>query len=124
MERTQIEPTQLEQSPATYESLVVANDHSPFTQIGNEADNEADDKVSDESGDKGKVILHDVLVDGIRGQAGIGSFGAFSERIKIILEHAHPELDTEFQTKYFMFTAPGKVEWGHHGQSFEILKLG
>ena len=119
MKLTQMEHTQIEQYPATYESLVVANDHSPFTRIENEAGHEADNKVSDES----EAVLHDVLVDGIRGQAGIGSFGAFSERIKIRLEKAHPELDTEFQTKYFMFTAPGKIEWGHHGQNFEILKL-
>ena len=96
----------MELSPATYQSLIVDNDYTPFTQIGLE----------------GEAILHDVLVDGISGQAGIGSFGSFSERIKIILEEAHPELNTEFQTKYFIFTAPGKVEWGHHGQSFEILK--
>ena len=96
----------MEFSPASYQSLVVDNDYSPFTQTGLE----------------GEAVLHPVLVDGIPGQAGIGSFGAFSERIKIILEQAHPELQTEFQTKYFSFTAPGQIEWGHHGQSFEILK--
>ena len=94
-------------SPATCQSLVVENDYSPFTQTGLE----------------GEAILHAVLVDGIPGQAGIGSFGAFTERIRITLEQAHPELDTEFQTKRFIFTAPGKVEWGYHGQSFEILKV-
>ena len=57
-------------SPADYQSLVVENDYSPFTQTGLE----------------GEAVLHPVLVDGIPGQAGIGSFGAFSERIKIILE--------------------------------------
>ena len=97
----------MEHSPATYQSLVVENDYSPFTQTGQE----------------GEEVMHNVLVDGIPGQAGIGSFGAFSERIKIHLEQAHPELDTEFKTKYFHFTAPGKVEWGHNGQSFEILKV-
>ena len=96
----------MELSPASYQSLLVDNDHSPFTQTGVE----------------GEAILHPVLVDGIPGKAGIGSFGAFSGRIKVILEQPHPELQTEFQTKYFTFTAPGKVEWGHHGQSFEILK--
>lgn len=97
----------MEHSPATYQSLVVENDYSPFTQTGQE----------------GEAIMHNVLVDGIPGQAGIGSFGAFSERIKITLERAHPELETEFKTKYFHFTAPGKVEWGHNGQSFEIRKV-
>ena len=28
----------------------------------------------------------------------------------------------EFMTKYFQFTEPGVVHWGHHGQSFHIVK--
>ena len=97
----------MEHSPATYQSLVVENDYSLFNKTGQKAE----------------TIMHDVLIDGIPGKAGIGSFGAFSERIMITLEQAHPELDTEFKTKHFHFTAPGKVEWGHNGQSFEILKV-
>ena len=93
--------------PATDQSLVVENDYSRFTETGLE----------------GEPILHAVVVDGIPGKAGIGSFGAFSERIRVCLEQEHPDLGTDFQTKRFMFTAPGKVEWGHHGKSFEILKV-
>ena len=63
-----------------------------------------------------------VWVDGIKGKAGIGTFGAFSDRLKIVLEEAHPELGKEFQTKYFSFDQPGQVIWGHHGQSFQILR--
>ena len=65
---------------------------------------------------------HPVLVDGIRGEAAIGCFGTWSTRISIVLEEEHPELGTEFMTKYFQFTEPGVVHWGHHGQSFRIVK--
>ncbi len=65
---------------------------------------------------------HSVLVDGIRGEAAIGCFGTWSTRISIVLEEEHPELGKEFMTKYFKFIEPGVVHWGHHGQSFQIVK--
>ena len=65
---------------------------------------------------------YSVLVDGIRGEAAVGSFGTWSTRIRIVLEEEHPELGKEFMTKYFQFTEPGVVHWGHYGQSFRILK--
>jgi hypothetical protein len=65
---------------------------------------------------------HSVLVDGIRGEAAIGCFGTWSTRISIVLEEEHPELGKEFMTKYFKFIEPGVVHWGHHGQSFRIVK--
>ena len=65
---------------------------------------------------------HPVIVDGIRGEAAIGCFGTWSTRISIVLEEEHPELGKEFMTKYFRFTEPGVVHWGHNGQSFRILK--
>ncbi len=65
---------------------------------------------------------HPVIVDGIRGEAAIGCFGTWSTRISIVLEEEHPELGKEFMTKYFQFTEPGVVHWGHYGQSFRIVK--
>ena len=65
---------------------------------------------------------YSVLVDGIRGEAAVGCFGTWSTRISIVLEEEHPELGKEFMTKYFQFTEPGVVHWGHHGQSFRIVK--
>ena len=65
---------------------------------------------------------HPVIVDGIRGEAAIGCFGTWSTRISIVLEEEHPELGKEFMTKYFQFIEPGVVHWGHHGQSFRIVK--
>ena len=66
---------------------------------------------------------YSVLVDGIRGEAAVGSFGTWSTRIRIVLEEEHPELGKEFMTKYFQFTEPGVVRWGHYGQSFRIEKI-
>jgi hypothetical protein len=65
---------------------------------------------------------HSVIVDGIRGEAAIGCFGTWSTRISIVLEEEHHELGKEFMTKYFRFTEPGVVHWGHYGQSFRIVK--
>ncbi len=66
---------------------------------------------------------YSVLVDGIRGEAAVGSFGTWSTRIRIVLEEEHPELGKEFMTKYFQFTEPGVVQWGHYGQSFRSEKI-
>ena len=66
---------------------------------------------------------YSVLVDGIRGEAAVGCFGTWSTRISIVLEEEHPELGKEFMTKYFRFSEPGVVHWGHYGQSFRIVKI-
>jgi hypothetical protein len=65
-----------------------------------------------------------VIVDGIKGKAGIHTFGAWSLRIGMILSEPHDELGTEFQTKYFRFLEPGKVEWGNDGSTFKIDLVG
>ena len=67
--------------------------------------------------------LHPVIVDGILGQACVGTLGAYSQRIRINLAEEHPELGSDFQTKYYIFTEPGKVTWGHSGASFTIEKI-
>ena len=66
---------------------------------------------------------HPVLVDGICGVAAIGSHGTYSTRLKIWLSEEHPELGRTFSTKYFRIEQPGRVEWGHQGQSFTIEKI-
>ena len=68
-------------------------------------------------------LPHPVLVDGICGVAAIGSHGAYSTRIKVWLSEDHPELGRTFSTKYFRIEEPGRVDWGHNGQSFSIQKL-
>jgi len=66
---------------------------------------------------------HPVLVDGICGVAAIGSHGTYSTRIKVWLSEEHPELGRTFSTKYFRIDEPGRVDWGHQGQSFTIEKI-
>ena len=94
--------------PATEENLKLEEDVHPF------------------DADLPKTVefkLHPVIVDGILGQACVGTLGAYSQRIRINLEEEHPDLGTDFQTKYYIFTEPGKVTWGHSGASFTIEKI-
>lgn len=70
--------------------------------------------------------LHPVIIDGIRGKAGIGYFGTWSPRIKIVMEEEHPDLGVEFMTKYYIFDEKdsGLVNWGKQlGKSFRINKI-
>ena len=94
--------------PATEDNLKLEEDVHPFDQ------------------DLPKTVefkLHPVIVDGILGEACVGTLGTYSERIRINLAEEHPELGTGFQTKYYIFTEPGKVTWGHYGASFTIEKI-
>jgi len=94
--------------PATEENLKLEEDVHPFDQ------------------DLPKTVefkLHPVIVDGILGEACVGTLGAYSQRIRINLAEEHPDLGTDFQTKYYIFTEPGKVTWGHSGATFEIVKI-
>ena len=93
--------------PATEENLSLEHDIHRF----------------DENPPKQLSERHHVIVDDIKGVACVGSFGTFSTRINISLEQEHPELGKNFQTKYFRFTEPGLVYWGHYGQSFKIQKI-
>ena len=94
--------------PATEDNLKLEEDVHPFDQ------------------DLPKTVefkLHPVIVDGILGEACVGTLGAYSQRIRINLAEEHPELGSDFQTKYYIFTEPGKVTWGHYGASFTIEKI-
>ena len=94
--------------PATEENLKLEEDVHPF------------------DADLPKTVefkLHPVIVDGILGEACVGTLGAYSQRIRINLAEEHPELGSDFQTKYYIFTEPGKITWGHYGASFTIEKI-
>ena len=93
--------------PATEENLSLENDIHPF-------DSNPPERLSER---------HPVIVDGILGEACIGTLGAYSTRINIKLSEEHPDLGSTFQTKYFRFVEPGFVEWGHYGQNFKIEKI-
>ena len=70
----------------------------------------------------GPPIMADVLIDGVPAKAGIGFFGTWSQRITLVFEKEHPKYGKEWGTKYYMFdeNEPGKVCWGHNGESFRI----
>ena len=61
-----------------------------------------------------------VLVDDYKSTIVVGTFGTYSERLNITFETPHPEFGETFSTKYFRFTEPGKIEWGHDGKSFNV----
>lgn len=67
--------------------------------------------------------FHPVVIDGILGTAAVGTLGGYSTRLAITLQTSHPELGTEFGTKYFRFLEPGVVMWGHEGKQFTIQKI-
>ena len=91
--------------PATEKDLIVPN--------GSHAMNHNDGS---------QFKLRATLVDGIPAKAGIDPFGTYSERIRILFDHAHDELGREFQTKRFMIRdeEPGICYWGNDGQFFTI----
>jgi len=92
--------------PATEQDLIIQND---------------DHKLHPRS-DGAPYTLHDVLVDGHRGKAGVGSLGLWSERILLVFDPPHEKYGEEWMTKYFMFDEedPGLVRWGHNGESFRL----
>ena len=63
-----------------------------------------------------------VLVDSICGWPPLAR-RTYSTRIKVWLSEEHPELGRTFSTKYFRIEEPGRVDWGHQGQSFAIQKI-
>ena len=65
-----------------------------------------------------------VLVDDYKSTIVVGTFGTYSERLNITFETPHPEFGETFSTKYFRFTEPGKIEWGHDGKSFNVVTTG
>jgi hypothetical protein len=95
--------------PATEASLVVENDNHGF----------------DENPNPEAPIMHDVLVDGTRAKAGVGSFGTYSTRIVLLFDPPHSKWGNEFTTKDFNIDKdnPGVLKWGHNGESCNIEKI-
>ena len=51
-------------------------------------------------------------------------FLLWSKKVGNDLITPHPEFGETFSTKYFRFTEPGKIKWGHDGKSFNVVKTG
>ena len=45
-----------------------------------------------------------------------------SDKIVLLFDPAHPEYGKEWATKYFRFSEPGVMEWGHEGKTMTILR--
>ena len=61
-----------------------------------------------------------VLADGIKAKCVLGSFGTWSDRIRITFETDHPKFKEEFSTKDFDFKEPGIIEWGRENNTMKI----
>ncbi len=44
-----------------------------------------------------------------------------SKKIVISFNENHPRHGKSFQTQYFVFVEPGKMQWGHYGEHMKIL---
>lgn len=98
--------TNVNTRPAEEKDLMIENDSHGF----------------DKHPTEGPPQLHKVLIDGKPGHAGIGSLGAYSERILLVFDEPHPEFGEEFMTKYFQIDPrePGLLHWGHEKRTFNI----
>ena len=61
-----------------------------------------------------------VIADGIKAKCVLGSFGTWSDRIRITFEIDHPKFKEEFSTKDFDFKEPGIIEWGRENNTMKI----
>ena len=62
-----------------------------------------------------------VTVDGLDATCIIVDTSWRSTGVSIEFESPHPKLGEDFGTKYFRFISPGVMEWGHDGETLEIL---
>ena len=92
--------------PAEERDLLIENDSHGF----------------DENPPEEPLKLHKVLIDGKPGLAGIGSLGAYSERVLLVFDEPHPKFGEEFMTKHFRIepNEPGLLHWGHQNRTFNI----
>ncbi len=59
-----------------------------------------------------------IELDGIRGACRVDNLGTFSDRFRFKLEEKHPNFsDKENQTKYYLFTEPGVIQWRNNVKS-------
>ena len=72
--------------------------------------------LTEEMLDGGKEFI--IELDGIRGVCRIDNLGTFSDRFCFKLEEKHPNFtDKENQTKYYLFTEPGVIQWRNNVKS-------
>lgn len=61
-----------------------------------------------------------VTVDGSPASCFLHDRVWYSTKVVIIFDHEHERWGGSFTTKYFAFSEPGKMHWGHRGEFMEI----
>ena len=70
-----------------------------------------------------KTLGLPVIVDGLPAKILIAAQESrSSEKVVIEFDNDHPRWGYTFLTKYFEFTEPGNMSWGHDGEKMEIFK--
>ena len=64
-----------------------------------------------------------IVVDGHTARCFLLDRGWNSTKIVVIFDEPHPVWNEAFTTKYFHFAEPGKMLWGHEGDSMEVIKM-
>ena len=65
-----------------------------------------------------------VEADGVPGQIFVVDRGFASDKIAIEFETPHPRHGDVFATKYFYWSGPGELSWGHEGQVIHVVHRG
>jgi hypothetical protein len=61
-----------------------------------------------------------VYADGVPAQIFVIDRGFASDKIAIEFEVPHPRFDDFFGTKYFYWSKPGELGWGHDGEIIHV----
>lgn len=64
-----------------------------------------------------------IVVDGNPARCFLQDRGWNSTKIVILFDNNHPLWGDYFTTKYFDFVEPGKMRWGHEGDSIKIIQM-
>ena len=74
------------------------------------------------AGDRDLKMIR-VIADGHLGSCFLQDRGWNSTRIVIVFDQPHPAWGESFVTKHFLFERPGKMYWGHEGNSIKISTI-
>ena len=61
-----------------------------------------------------------VTVDGHQAACFLHDRVWYTTKVVILFDEGHPRWGEYFTTKYFTFKQPGRMHWGHRGESMEI----
>ena len=61
-----------------------------------------------------------VYVDGSPAECFLHDRVFYSTKVVMLFEEEHPRWGACFTTKYFVFDEPGRMSWGHNGESMSV----